>query len=469
MKVKIQLSENNKNNLSFSDFFQGENRSIVLLTHYREERSYHENINALILERLVKLDLHNISWPDIPKTLRDYFLNLNWELYAQFRKYDSDEMGVSVFLAVIEEKSICFVASGRFLTGAVTHTGLEELGRTWDNFHIKTKEDLCLIGSMGQDIEINPLIYSLSEDSLFLVIPSDKAEILEQSRENIYDINSKINNENLLEPFPYCLVSHIAKNISIKRSWHKAKRFRLTAALMILMLLFSIYYLFMGKEAVDDRLHVTREQFQLTIRNIDILKLQEILPLDYGILLVPQRNIELTVEWESTLPFPVTLKPFFCMRNIYLVSGKTLYAYDKKDKKNSWKTHFSGDIIALEILDANLILAITNDNKNICLKRDNGEIVWSIGEPAEELTFYATPPYHPVQISLEMDRRLNSGIILLPQQDGLILVNALNGDTLSHYSAEETITHVSDFDLLEKSIYMIKGEKLYKVRFDVRN
>jgi outer membrane protein assembly factor BamB len=113
------------------------------------------------------------------------------------------------------------------------------------------------------------------------------------------------------------------------------------------------------------------------------------------------------------------------------------------------------------------MIALTSNNKSYCLKRDTGEIVWSMEEDDFRPVYSPAPAYRPIQISLEMDRRLNTGIILFPQEYGLTLINILNGDTLTHYSTRERISYVSEFDLLEKSIYMIKGNKLYKVRFDI--
>ena len=469
MNIKILHSDKNKNNLFFSDFFQRQNRSIILLTHYREEKAFHESINSLILEKLVQLDLQNEQWESLPELLKEFFLNLNWELYAQFRNYDGKDHGVSIFFAVMEDNDICFVSCGRFLSGILTTGGLEELGKNWDNFHIKTKAALGLLGSLGQDIEVKLIVQKIPVNSIFITLPADTVRALNLKDTGFYELAQKIEDENIKESFPYWLIYFEEQRSIQNRPWYKAKKFRFSVVVMLLMLIFSIYYLIMGRDVVDDRLHISREQFQLTLRNIDILRLQEILPLDYGILLVPQHNIELTVDWESPLPFPATLKPYFCLRNIYLVSEDILYAYDKRTKRNTWKTSLNHNIIAIEILDSNLMLVMTADNISYCLKRDNGEIVWFKGDDTQKPVYTPAPHYQPVQISLEMDRRLNTSTILIPHYNSLTLINILNGDTLSYYASDEIINFVSDFDFIEKSVYMIKGKNLYKVRFNIRN
>ncbi|MBW6515125.1 MAG: PQQ-like beta-propeller repeat protein [Candidatus Cloacimonetes bacterium] len=468
MNVKILHAEKNKTNLFFSDYFQRQDRSIVLLTHYREESSSHEKINSIILQSLVKIDFQNILWEELPALLKEFFLNLNWELFAHFRNFQEQEVGVSIFLAIIEDNNICFVSGGRFLAGVITQSGLDELGKNWDHFHVKTKENLGLLGVLGKDIEVKPVVQELPINSIFVTLPADKAKTLNLKETGFYELADKVSNEYKREPFPYWMISFEERKRDIRKPWYKAKKFRIPVVLMLLMLIFSIYYLFMGRDVVDDRLHITREQFQLTLRNIDILKLQEILPLDYGILLVPQHNIELTVDWESTLSYPITLKPYFCLRNIYLVSNDVLYAYDKRTKRNTWKTNLNHNVVSIEILDSNLMLVMTADNISYCLKRDNGDLVWTKGDDSQLPIYSPAPPYQPVQISLEMDRRLNNSIILIPYYNSLTLINILNGDTLTHYSSDETINYVSDFDFIERSVYMVKGNKLYKVRIEIR-
>jgi hypothetical protein len=468
MKTEIIHSPKHDSNLFFSDYFHNQDRNLVLMTHFRENRSSNEAANSLILQKVINIDIESKPWEEIPGVLKALFTDLNWELFAFFKKYDSLNEGVSLLLAVVEKSSVCYVNCGRFVCGLSSEGSISELGKKWENLHVTTKEELGLLGSIADDIIIRPDCIDLTENSIFFAFPYELLSRVNVSGLQPSELISRFKAEYDNAPFPYCILSSTSTRIKYKNPWYNAKRFRFSVALMLITLLFSLYYLFLGKNTVEDRLQITREQFQLTVRNIDFLKLQEILPLDYGLLFVPQRNIELTVEWESLLPFSITNKPHFDMKQLFLVSHNKLFIYDKKNKKNTWKSEFEHEIVHIEILDANLLLLTLKNNTNLCLKRDSGEVVWS-HYSEETLVPQESSPYNPIQISLEKDMRLNTGIILLPEPESLTILNILNGDTLYYYEAENMITHISDFDFLEKSIYMVKSDKLYKLRFDIRN
>lgn len=478
MPLSLLHSPNYANNITFTDYFQKQNRTVVLLTHYRESNQFYETINSIVIEELILLDLENINRAVLPEKLKSFFVDLNWKINAQFRSTDGFEKGVSLFLAVIEGSSICYVSLGRFFCTLIGN-GLENrISDEGKNFHVKTKEELCLLGSLEQDIIVMPIIVEVKEGQQFVCCSTDLFTDTDQSSLNVFNIQSVLRERFNDTPFSYCILYSAEVTKPVKRSWIKAKRFRFTVLAMILTLIFSVYYLFRGDNTIEDTLHITREQFLLNVRNIDVLKLQELIPLDYGILLVPQRNIELFVEWESSLPFNVTLPPQYDLRQIFLASNNRLFSYDKREKNNLWTIDLPQRMTSIEVLDANLMIVSTTHNKSYCLKRDTGDIVWERnGEPYLYGQDTAPVPnehkrrlygHKPVQVSLEMDRRLNNSIILFPDTHSLTLVNILNGDTLYYYKAESKIDHISDFDFIEKSIYMVKGNRLLKVRFDIR-
>ena len=468
MKVTINHSQKHDNNLCFTDYFQNQNRNLVLFTHFRKPHPSHEAVNSLILQKVIGFDLENRNWNSMVTDLQSFIVDLNWELFALFKRLDVDETGVSLLLIVIENDNLCFVSCGRFLCGLMVKESLTEIGKGWNDPHLTTIEELGLLGAIGNDITVKPECLVLPSNSIFIGYHYDALRASTVKQTSPYNLNALFIDEYIRKPFPYCLIGVRKEYLERDMLWFKAKKFRFSVAAMLIVLLFSLYYLYLGKNTVEDRLHVTREQFQLTVRNIDFLKLQEILPLDYGILFVPQRNIELIVDWESELPYAVTLAPYFDLRQLFLVSGNFVHSYDKRDKKNLWSLDFKQRVNNLEILDSNLMLVSTSANEYFCLKRDSGDIVWS-RQSIEGKMRPETSVYKPIQVSLEKDRRLNTSIILIPDPENLVVLNILNGDTLYHYSSDSRISYISDFDFVEKSIYMVKGDKLYKVRFDVRN
>ncbi len=468
MPAKLILSPNFANNLTFSDYFQQQNRSIVLLTYYKNENPFYDRINSIILEKFINLDLQNIDWEVLPDHLEAFFNDLNWELFAHFRDtVDNIEKGVSLLLAIIEGRSVYYVTMGRFLCGLITESEKEELAGDWSNYRVKTQEQLGLLGSIAHDIYVKPVLVEVQDKQQFIGFSWNAIENNSYDNLNIYNSHSFFSDQFKSNPSSYCILNFSSSTIAKKKKWFRAKRFRITIFFLLLMLFFSGYYIFQGDNTVEDRLHIIREQFQLEVRNIDVLKLQELLPLDYGILLVPQRNIELFIEWESVIPFDVTLPPSYDLRQIYLASDNKVYAYDKRDNKNTWSQEFPAVVTTIEILDANLMIITTVENTSYCLKRDTGDTVWK-RSGGEQASLYQHAPYKPVQISLEMDRRLNNSIVLFPDEKSLILLNILNGDTLFYYHADSKIDFISEFDYIDKALYIVKGRRLYKVRFDIK-
>ncbi|MCB5230404.1 MAG: PQQ-binding-like beta-propeller repeat protein [Candidatus Cloacimonas sp.] len=467
MSIKIFHSENHKSNLYFSDYFQQKDRNLVLMLHYRDEQPYYSRTTSYILEQTLKLGLENTPWGQIETKLKEFLLNLNWELHAQFRKFDTVEQGISLLLIVTEEEKLCFTACGRFLCGLVFDEELTVYGNNWENFNVKTRAELGLLGAEAKDYHKKIISIDFPHNSTFIAFSADQAYRIDLKEKNDSAITEYFATLFQTEPFPYAIL-HKQKEVELpKTSWYKAKQFRFSAVLLILMLIFSMYYFFRGNNIVEDKIVTTREQFNLTVSNIDLSKLQEGINIDLEALLTPARNIQLVLEWEKDLSFDGTSKPYYDMRQFYLASKKSLYSLNKRDREILWHLELEEQINSLKILDSNLLLASTNKNLLHCIKRDSGEIVWS-AKTAVELTSKDEEYFYSIiNISLETDRRLNNSVLIVPKSDGLTVVNPLNGDTLANYQSTDKIKFVSEYDILDKSLYLVEGEKLLKIRLDV--
>lgn len=467
MCISIAHSQTHKKNVFFADFFQKQERNIQLIIHYRDEQPFYDKINGLILTRILEIDLQNIPWEDLTSILQELFLNLNWELYAQFRNYDSSEYGLSLALLINEGKNICSVSCGRFLSGRLNDNGIEIIGKPWENFHIKTKKELALLGAHPEDLKVKPIFLTLSDNTHYFTFIADLLTKIDVKSVQFKQLLHAFAEEYKVQPFPYLILTYSKQKTSIKQNWLKTKKFRFIAILLLLILAFSLYYLFHGANAVEDKLVMAQGQLRDKINNIDLLKLQENIPIDFGILLVPQNNLNLSLDWETTLPFEPTHKPFFDTKYFFLTSNKSISAYDKKSKDSTWKIELDDKITSLTLLDSNRLLVITKDHKTTCIKRDTGEIAWTLENDVEPLP-KQIKVYTPMQISLETDRRLSSSIVLYPQRKSISLINILTGEILSQYDCSREISFISEHDYLEKAIYLIEGSKLLKLRIEVR-
>ncbi|HHE38762.1 MAG TPA: hypothetical protein ENL20_09345, partial [Candidatus Cloacimonetes bacterium] len=105
----IDHSSTNKSNLTFTDFFPNQDFNLILLTHNLEESEFLNRINFHILERLMNLNLEDVPKKDLEKTLEEFFIEINWQLYSRFRNTQTMEFGISLMLLIILNDEIFLV------------------------------------------------------------------------------------------------------------------------------------------------------------------------------------------------------------------------------------------------------------------------------------------------------------------------------------------------------------------------
>ena len=57
----------------------------------------------------------------------------------------------------------------------------------------------------------------------------------------------------------------------------------------------------------------------------------------------------------------------------------------------------------------------------------------------------------------------------MSSENKIELIENITGNTLVVYNSENKIDHLSDFDILEKCIYFIEGNKISKLNFDIKS
>jgi len=251
---------------------------------------------------------------------------------------------------------------------------------------------------------------------------------------------------------------------------------RIIAFIMALIILATILYVFYGKNWLVEQQYIQKHKNIEYVKNelmqkmLDIEKqsqdvLNEMLNLSYDIDLFQKQTIIMEKTIEKTLDIEITHKPFFDYKNIYLISSHKLIVLKKNLSKIRWNKQFKEKVIWLELIDANRIIVLTDQNKMICLNRDTGKEIWQkklkTVQTAKESSTY--------QISLNNFKRLDSSIILVHSENEIELIENITGSTLSVYHADKRIDHISDFDILEKCIYYIEENKISKLVLMVKS
>lgn len=251
---------------------------------------------------------------------------------------------------------------------------------------------------------------------------------------------------------------------------------RIIAFIMALIIIITIAYVFFGKNWLAEQQYIQRQRNNEFLKNELMQKMLEIeeqsqelfielLNLSYDIELFQKQEINLEKTTEIVFDVNIEQKPYFDYKNLYLISYNKLFVLSKDMEKIKWEKKFEEELIDLELLDANRILVLTKQKKAICLNRDTGKEIW-----VKQLEIFPISKKSSIfQISLNKYKQLDSSIILMFSDDKVELIDNITGNTLIVYNSENIIDHLSDFDILEKCIYFIEGNKLNKLVFNVKS
>ena len=253
---------------------------------------------------------------------------------------------------------------------------------------------------------------------------------------------------------------------------------RITSIILIVVIILSVIYVFYGKNWFAEQQFIQKQRSSEFVRNElmeKFLEIQEqsqellndILKETYDLNLLPGQKITLKKEWSRELDFELSLKPVFDHKQMYLISENTLKSISKKPSILKWERVFEEGIIGIELLDANRLLVVIEGNKMFCLHRDLGTDIWERNlncNPHIDYEFNSI-----FQISLDKYRRLDSSIILLLSDNSITALNNITGESLATYVSKNKIHFVSDFDLIEKCIYIYEDNCLVKIDFIVKS
>ncbi len=474
----IDHSGTNKSNLTFTDFFPNQDFNLVLLTHNLEECEFLNGINSHILERLMFLNLEDVPKKELEKALKEFFIEINWQLYSKFRNIQTMEFGTSLLLMIIIKGDIYLVQFGRMLCGKITDGELEHIGNDWNNLAVKSKSDLFLLGAKDENIVTKIYKFKLEKGDIFFAIPSTKAEELKNIGINSLSIMENIKTLYNSEKFPFCIINSGNIQSIKKRGLFKNIRTRMIALIMSLILILSVIYVFYGKNWFADQQHLLKQknrEFRQNELMDTFLKLQEqgqetlneIFKQNLELEIFPHQKITMQKIWTQNIPFFPTLKPFFDYKMIYLISDNKILTLKKKSQKKRWEKTLKNNIINFELIDANRLLIILENQEILCLNRDSGDTIWTKKYDFE--INQAEKPKTAFQISLDKYKRLGSSIILLHSKETVALLNTTKGDSIFTYRSDTKIDLISDFDLLEKCIYIIENKRISKISIEVMN
>lgn len=224
------ISETAYSNLTFSLTDSKKNIHLVVLTFNLTDEEFLKEFNGHILRTVKKLKVDKIEESELEKTIKEFFVELNWQLFSKFTRLEGNyEIGLSLAFILAIENRIYLVQFGRMLSGVLRKNKFEYIGKSWDNFKIKTKEDLFLLGSRDEDIHVKLYRTEIDEDSLFISIPSINVENLKKNID-CSNLRRKIRYMYRKQNFPYVILATkgfkiTPKQVAIKKYWNKIRQF----------------------------------------------------------------------------------------------------------------------------------------------------------------------------------------------------------------------------------------------------
>ena len=342
----------------------------------------------------------------------------------------------------------------------------------WENFFVKSMDEIFLLGS--RDENINEKIHEtmININSFLFAIPAFIAQKISQEKsENTNKIES-IQEYARKEKFPFFII----KSGFIKKShkiWFKSNRKRFVAGLMLFVIIISTLYVFYGKNWLADQQNILKERNKEFVRN-DLLKTvietQEILNSTfqeiYELNLFPNKKLQAVSLWEKDFQYDFIQSPLFDMHNLYLTFEYHFIVLRKKSDHIKWEKDFTAKIINIELLDANRLLIVTSDGQINCFNRETGFEIWQKKCDFPQDISDRKNMIH--QISLEKFKQLDNSMIVIPNKNSISFMNLMNGELIFKYESENEIKFISEYDMLERSLYLIEGEKIIQIKLDVK-
>lgn len=474
--IKIfDSSDNFLSNYIYLDHFPGQPRNMMLMLKHHSEDSFANQMLEKLLSEIIELDLDNIPEDKIIPALQRFFVEINWRLYTLFGQRPDLERGISLFLSVMESDRMYFVQFGRYFMGLLDKSEFKVIGRKWEDLTMTSREELLLLGSRDMDIAVKVEQITIPENSYFLVLDSIAAMRLQDLGLHFLSINEHLGQLKKAEKFGYIILKHWEQKALSNTPWRRRKRVNRTATILLLVIILSAAYVYYGKNLIDDlfsRLKFTRneftrndikEQFFLLQEQAQDL-LNELANEDMNIAIFPQQKILMESDWEMTITKNFSTNPCFDYRGIYAASDRSLYQIDKKNAEIKWEKSFDAKVEVLRLVDANRILVSLADGRLISLNRDDGKQIW---EAEYDISNKYSQQQGVCLISLNQYRQLDDSVFLIYKDKRLTLSQVRSGEVISEFVNDAKIDNISEYDILDKCIYITAGNKLKKINIKV--
>jgi hypothetical protein len=176
---QISISESFSNKIAFTDYYPNRQNYFSLFIHYFEDTPIvYDTLGEIMDLILTFLNQHK----DVSKDKLLSFMNdLNWISAGKLRNLPLNNQGISLGLVLVNDNQVRALRYGRILMARVINSKIESLGPKWDNFSIKSLDNLSLLGLLSEDKYPELFEFELKNNEQFIVLESDAVEKYQQS------------------------------------------------------------------------------------------------------------------------------------------------------------------------------------------------------------------------------------------------------------------------------------------------
>ncbi|MCD4829180.1 MAG: PQQ-like beta-propeller repeat protein [Candidatus Cloacimonetes bacterium] len=478
----------------YRDFFRTQRDNLMLLAEVQTPLPFFDHVQRTLYQAISSLPSKLKEAADPEPLLQEFFVQLNWQLHTLLGKtlsaseMNNPEHGLSLFFVYVRANKLYAVQFGRLLSCLVTAKQTITVGEEWDNFAIRTRDQMNLIGSRGEDISVKVHVHELPPGSRFVVVSSSLADAVREHGPAADNLAGMLRRRQRAEAASFAVFETERLHHRLKRSLFAGKPFRLTAMILLTIVVITSLYFFQCSNQVEDQLAVMRqlrlymesnqdperipellgEMAREMLPDADTVQIARMVEEACTFITAPAASIKLQRTWSMSLPEGISQPPSFDDRYLFIVCGATLHAYDKRTRESLYSVTFERPVHTLLHSDANRLQVTTIDGATHSLKRDTGERTWTMnGSPLGQVCQAGESPRH---ISRLHDRRLISSVLAFVHDGQVQIVNIHTGVVEAGYApeGEGAITMLSAFDPLEKALYAVSGDVLVKLRLVVR-
>ena len=428
-----------------------------------------EEIQAEIKLELLNSGIDRVSRLEVESWLKRFFGDYHWKLHALLKKTTLNEKGMSLLLGIIYDHEIFFVQFGRLVVAVVDKKGIKPMGRNWKNFHVKSMDEMSLLGGVEDEIKVKPVRIILHEHERLAVLTVKLAQTLLPQVKDPEMLNALAESYTSEPDTLFFILEAKEKLISPKH--RKLKRFQISGIVLILLALLSIAYMMWGNRFIETSSNKLGIQFHkhriATLDQVpDILRSSSSNILKQ-IFAQPARNITFHIGWQTDLQYEITATPVFSSDNIYLVSRNIVAAYNLRNKQLIWKKQMDTDVHSLLLTDGNTgNLLIIEENKHSQYHSDTGQAIWQVQLDEQH---HSISRNNPMVLANRDDARLDGNITVIPQENGISIYDSQRGELITSITFNDTLLFLSDYDRFRECFYAVVGKGLYCVELKIRN